>query len=131
MAEVTWKATFLGAFILFLIGVVVATCLNYALPAYVSIKAGISGPYECIYNPELKNSRIERNILCKETGFDKPQKCVYILVSYQVADSKEIIRDIKLTPNYRYDNNDTAIKPAYTFKTTKGDAKPLGRVSTQ
>lgn len=100
MAEVSWKATFIGAFILFLIGVVVATCLNYAQPALRSINAGIAGPFDCFYDAHDNASKAYRKVLCNETTFFMQQNCVYIFVSYSNSETRH--SGLKLTPSYRY-----------------------------
>lgn len=103
MAEVTWRSTFIGALMLFLIGLVVATCLNYASASLTSIKAGISGPFKCHFT---KNSGSWKRyqILCNETYFVQLQDCIYIYVSYRPDDGSDAVSNIQLTPSYRYSN---------------------------
>ena len=99
--EVTWKATFLGAFILFLIGIVCATSLSYAAAAMASIKAGLSGPFECQFDRGRNNSVITRKIECNETKFVQLQDCVYIFVSFTPSGSNNATSEIKLSSYYR------------------------------
>lgn len=122
MAEITWKATFIGAFILFLIGVVVATCLNYAQPSLRSIRAGIDGPFGCLYNSSRPNSRISDTLLCNETNKLVSEDCIYIYVSYTDRDTNEVTPDILLSPSYRYSK-----EPLTPYPTSK--QKELGPVS--
>lgn len=101
MAEVTWKATFIGAFLLFLIGVVVATCLNYAYASISSIKAGLAGPYTCHFDSQNNKSLLHKTVLCNSSAnVETVQSCIYIYVSY-TSDDGVTTENIKLSSTYK------------------------------
>lgn len=100
MAEVTWRATLIGALMLFLIGVVVATCLNYTQACLSSIKAGLNGPYSCQIERQLNET-----ILCNDTGVPSVQDCIYVFVSFEYPETSTQAENIKLS--YTYNKNDT------------------------
>lgn len=99
MAEVTWKATLIGAVILFLIGLVVATCINYSKASLESIKAGLDGPFECTYDGE---DRIK--MLCNETEAATVHDCLKIYVEFRRPSNGHVTRHIRLALSYRYDH---------------------------
>jgi len=112
MAEITWKSTFVGALLLFLIGIITATCLNYAGAALTSISAGVSGPFRCVYNASDPFSRRNCTTTCNETDLDTliVENCTYIYVTYYPKGDLPPVKHIKLTPSYRYNNQPTSGK---------------------
>lgn len=126
--ELTWKATFLGAFILFLIGVVCATSLSYASASMASITAGLSGPFDCHFDRERDNSVITRQIICNESTFVQLQDCVYIFVSYTPEGSMNATVGIKLAPYYRY-SHPPARSTMRTYRNENDEDEDLGQVS--
>lgn len=100
MAEVTWRATLIGALMLFLIGLVVATCLNYTQASLRSIMVGLNGPFSCQVEEQLRQTK-----LCNDSGELSIQDCVYIFVSYTDEKKGKTISNIKLA--YSYSENDT------------------------
>lgn len=105
MAEVTAKATFIGALILFLIGLVVATLLNYAEPSVNSIAAGLDGPFDCEYEYVER-----RGILCNETDYLAVQDCLYYYVKYFNKNAQTYTTGIKLSRSYRYERLETVTR---------------------
>lgn len=104
MAELTWRGTFMGAFVLLLIGIVCASSLLYARASMTSIKVGLEGPLDCKFDSTKNTSIIIRPIECNETTFLKVQRCVYLFVSYTPDGGNETIHGIKLSPHYRYEH---------------------------
>ena len=89
------RATLIGALILFLIGLAVATCLNYTQASLNSIKAGLSGPYPCTIE-----SQQDKMILCNETGKESLQSCIYVFVSYEDEETGILTENIKFSYTY-------------------------------
>jgi len=125
MSEVTWKATIVGAFVLFLIGLVVATSLNYAETSLKSIKAGLRGPYDCQFDYRVNDTK-----LCNETIYIAVQPCIYMYVNYTDQETGVTVSDIKLAISYIYDRADDKLKDR-TKLNSKGEAVHIGRVSRQ
>lgn len=126
MAEVTWRATLIGALILFLIGVVVATCLNYTQASLNSIRAGLNGPYEC--NIEVHKQQNKR-ILCNDTGHPNVQDCIYVFVSFKDPHTGALTRDIKLSHTYLQEKNDSSSQQNRIVYTEEGEERMLGQVT--
>lgn len=97
MAEVTWRTTIVGVSILFMIALVVATCLNYAQSTITSIQAGLDGPFRC------RIESVTRDVIpCDDSGLVEDCYLVYV----RTDDSNVIAaRGVKLGLDYRHSNN--------------------------
>ena len=129
MAELTWKATLIAAVILTLIGAILATCINYAKASIKSIKAGIEGPFSCVYNSSDADAVIVTTTLCNDTTYEE-LVCKYVFVSYKDISRNVSVNNIKLTPSYAYNNDvNKTLLDSRPHMFSNGEKRDLGRVS--